>query len=275
MIMKVIFKPQQFRAPERASNISIKGVFSGLGIDFLAVMARLYQMPYLWFSEGIFIEVDFDSEKLILKAPGDKEGDSLAKEVIREIPLSELICFPVSSLRDIHITLFAADLAEYNFGMPKTAKAIREGQHPLLISELAAAEGHPVLDTEIENLLFFYVFVVIFLINSFGIVGAAITWSLRGIVDAFIITWLAKRIVGISFSFFRHFGNLILGFLLLLPPMIFAAAYDNFSLWLVILTPLSIILYALLIWKTFVLPEEKSWLKSRLQNSGLRKITGG
>lgn len=122
--------------------------------------------------------------------------------------------------------------------------------------------------------LVLYVFAVILLINSYGIIGAAAAWSLRVIVDAFIIIWLAKRIVGVSFNFFKHFGSLVIGFLLLLPPMIFAAVYDNFSLWLIILTPLSIILYSLLMWKTFVLPEEKEWLKNRLQNSGLRKITG-
>jgi hypothetical protein len=152
--MKVIFKPQQFRTDGRTGNISAKGTFSGMGIDFLAVMARLYQLPFLWFSEGIFIELDFDAEKLILKAPEDKEGDFHAEEVAREIPLSELVYLSVTSLRDKYIRPFAADLAEYNFGMPKTAKAIREHWHPSLISEIAAGEGHPVLDTEINNLLF-------------------------------------------------------------------------------------------------------------------------
>lgn len=152
--MKVIFKPQQFRKPSRAGSISIKGTFSGLGIDFLAVMARLYELPFLWFSEGMFIELDFDSEKLILKAPEDKDGDLHAEQVVQEIPLSELVCLSVANLRDKYIRPFAADLAEYNFGMPGTAKAIREGWHPALISEIAAEEGHPVLDTEINNLLF-------------------------------------------------------------------------------------------------------------------------
>jgi hypothetical protein len=38
--------------------------------------------------------------------------------------------------------------------MPKAAKGISEGWHPLLILEIATKEGHPVLDTEINNLLF-------------------------------------------------------------------------------------------------------------------------
>lgn len=152
--MKVIFKPPQFRVGGQAGNISAEGTFSGLGIDFLAVMTRLYQLPFLWFSEGTIIELDFDSEKLILKALEDKGEDFHAKQVVHEIPLSELICLSVTALRDKYITPFAADLAEYNFGMPKTAKAIRERWHPSLISEIAAEEGHSVLDTEINNLLF-------------------------------------------------------------------------------------------------------------------------
>ncbi len=152
--MKVVFNPQQFRLPETGGNISAKGVFQGYGADFLAVMARLYQMPFLWFSEGIFVELDFDSGKLTLRVLADQEEDFEAKEVIQEIPLKELVSLPVAKLRDNYIRPFAADLAENNFGMPETAKAIREERHPSLIMENAFREGHPVLDTEIENLLF-------------------------------------------------------------------------------------------------------------------------
>ncbi|HSK74152.1 MAG TPA: flippase [Pyrinomonadaceae bacterium] len=110
--------------------------------------------------------------------------------------------------------------------------------------------------------LFLYVFAVILLINSFGIVGAAMAWSMRVIADAFVIIWLARRIVGVSFKFTSHFANLIFGFLLLLPPMLFAAFYDNFSFWLIVLLPFSTALYALLIWKTFLEREEKIWIKT-------------
>ena len=152
--MKVTFRPRQYSVKRRTGNIFVKGVFRGLGIDFLAVMTRLYEMPFLWFSEGLTIEIDFDSKKLILTAPEDDLEDFRARKVVQEIPLKELICLSVSELRDKYIKTFAANLAEYNFNMPETANAIRAGQHRSLISELAAEEGHPVLDTEITNLLF-------------------------------------------------------------------------------------------------------------------------
>ena len=82
--MKIIFKPRQFSESEGASNIISQGTFQGLGIDFLAVIARLHQMPFLWFSEGSFIELDFESEKMILNAPEDKGEDFHAREVVED-----------------------------------------------------------------------------------------------------------------------------------------------------------------------------------------------
>lgn len=111
-------------------------------------------MPFLWFSEGIFIELDFESEILILKAPEEKGEDFNVKEIIQEIPLRNLVCLPIGVLRNRYIRRFAANLAENNFRMPKTAKAIRESLHPSLISEIATEEGDSVLNTEINNLLF-------------------------------------------------------------------------------------------------------------------------
>ncbi len=60
--MKLIFRPQQFDTSELVGGIFATGTFRGLGIDFLAVMERLYQMPFLWFSEIVVIEMDFDTE---------------------------------------------------------------------------------------------------------------------------------------------------------------------------------------------------------------------
>ena len=152
--MKVLFRPRQFTTERSGGSIICNGAFSGLGIDFLEVMTKLYELPFLWFSEGISIELDFKSQKLTLKAAADRGEDFSAREVVREIPLKEVVLLPVETLREQYIRPFAADLAEHNFGMPGTAKAIREKRRPSSIMEIATEEGHPVLDTEIENLLF-------------------------------------------------------------------------------------------------------------------------
>ena len=111
-------------------------------------------MPFLWFSEGIFIELDFESETLILKAVDKKGEDFYVKEIIQEIPLRNFVCLPINALRNRYVRCFAANLAEYNFGMLKTAKAIREQRHHSLITKIAMEEGHRIMDTEINNLLF-------------------------------------------------------------------------------------------------------------------------
>lgn len=100
-------------------------------------------MPFLWFSEGLFMELDFESEKLIIKAPEDKGEYFHAREVVQEIPFGKLVTMSVPALREIYIRPFAANLAEYNFGMPRTAHAIRAYRKQSIIAELAFDEGHP------------------------------------------------------------------------------------------------------------------------------------
>ena len=114
--------------------------------------------------------------------------------------------------------------------------------------------------------LVFYAVSVVVLISYFGIAGAAAAWSLRVVVDAFIIIWFSKRIAGVPFKFFYHFNSLGIGFLLLLPPVLFAVIYSNFSLWLILLVPTCLGLYSILIWKTFVEDGEREWIRSRIRN---------
>lgn len=114
--------------------------------------------------------------------------------------------------------------------------------------------------------LVLYVFAASALINAFGILGAALAWSLRVVVDTFFIVWLARRITGISFDFLKNLVSFILGFALLLPPVIFAVFYDNYSLWLFVLVPVCSVLYALLVWKCSIDNNEKAWIKDKIGN---------
>jgi O-antigen/teichoic acid export membrane protein len=114
--------------------------------------------------------------------------------------------------------------------------------------------------------LVLYIFAVVWFVSSYQIVGAAIAWSMRISIDAFAVIWLTKKIVGVSFKFFDHFVSLVIGAILLLPPVIFAAFYDNFSVWLFPLVLICTALYSLLIWKTFVDNDERKWIKSKIEN---------
>ncbi len=112
--------------------------------------------------------------------------------------------------------------------------------------------------------LIIYILLVVWLVTMFQIKGAALAWSLRVIIDGLIIIWLSKRIVGVTFKFFNCFYILMFGSILLLPPILFAVFYNNFSLWLFVLTPLSVSLYVLLIWKKFIDVNEKEWIINRV-----------
>ncbi len=61
-------------------------------------------------------------------------------------------------------------------------------------------------------------------------------------------------------------SSLIFGFIFLLPPAIFAMLYDNYSPWLIAMVPLCVVSYYLVIWRKFVEPEERMWLKSKLEH---------
>jgi O-antigen/teichoic acid export membrane protein len=114
--------------------------------------------------------------------------------------------------------------------------------------------------------LVLYLPLVIGLITYFGIMGAAMAWSLRVIIDAFVMFAMARKMVGITFRFTEFFSRLFLGFLILLPPLILALFYDNFSIWVFILEIFSLTFYSLLIWNTFIKPDERDWIRNKVKN---------
>lgn len=112
--------------------------------------------------------------------------------------------------------------------------------------------------------LVLYIFLAYWLVNSYQTIGAAAAWSIRFSLDALVIIYLAKRIVGVRLDFFRHLIKLFFGIILLIPPILFAAFYNNFSLWLIPMALLSTIAYFLIIWKTFIDEDEKGWFCKKL-----------
>lgn len=111
--------------------------------------------------------------------------------------------------------------------------------------------------------LIFYVVTAFWLVYSYQIIGAAVAWSLRVTIDAFLVIWLAKKINGVSVNFFNHFISLFIGVIFLLMPVAFALFYDNFSLWLIPVTFISLVLYAGIIWRNFVDADEKKWIRAK------------
>ena len=109
-----------------------------------------------------------------------------------------------------------------------------------------------------------FVLAVIVLVGRFQIIGAALAWSLRVIVDACLITWLSKKNLGLQLGLGERFRPMVTAALVLLPPVLFAGMYDNFSLWLVLIVLACCAFYTFVIWQVGLIPEERTWLKQKL-----------
>jgi O-antigen/teichoic acid export membrane protein len=107
--------------------------------------------------------------------------------------------------------------------------------------------------------------ITILLVYFYGIKGAAMAWSFRAALDTLIIVFLARNIAGVPLTFFSDLSKLGLGMLILSPPMLLAFFYDNYSLWLMALIPISLILYSFFIWKILIEEDERNWITDRIE----------
>jgi O-antigen/teichoic acid export membrane protein len=110
--------------------------------------------------------------------------------------------------------------------------------------------------------LFSYAVVATILVFMFGILGAAVAWTLRVIADSLIIIFLAKRVTHISFGFAAN-GKALGWSILIMLPLAAAAAYDNFSLFLIALAPICLGIYGTFVWNAIIDDTEKSWIRSK------------
>jgi O-antigen/teichoic acid export membrane protein len=110
-----------------------------------------------------------------------------------------------------------------------------------------------------------YIALTALLTYRFGAPGAAAAWSARVILESYIFFRYAGRIGGVYFSLSNYIGPLLVGLVVLLPPLVLAAV-NNLSSWLLIATPVSLSFYSVLIWRLIVEPEEKVWVAHRTNN---------
>ena len=111
-----------------------------------------------------------------------------------------------------------------------------------------------------------YILMTILLIQKFGIIGAALAWSIKEIINAFIFITQAKKVSQIQFSIISEIVKLGFGIMVLAIPMLFAILFKNFLPWLFVLVPCSLILYVTVAWKGYLTIQEKNWLSTRLAN---------
>jgi len=102
------------------------------------------------------------------------------------------------------------------------------------------------------------------LISYFGIVGAALAWSLRVVFDSGLFLWLARSVIGVHTEFRRTAMASLVGLLVLSPSVFIAAFYNNYSPLLIITAPASLALYSFVVWRYFVTDDERHWFVDKL-----------
>jgi len=111
--------------------------------------------------------------------------------------------------------------------------------------------------------LFLFGILVVVLIYFFGIIGAALAWSIRVVVDAVIFIVLAKKLAGVSFRISHGVNGLIFASISLLPLFVLAVFNDNNAMMFAAI-PICIGVYGMIIWKMFLDNPEKIWLRNQL-----------
>ncbi|MBK8151167.1 MAG: polysaccharide biosynthesis C-terminal domain-containing protein [Acidobacteria bacterium] len=110
-----------------------------------------------------------------------------------------------------------------------------------------------------------YAIVATYLVFRFQIIGAALAWSLRVIVDSVVVILICKKVVGVEFRFSDHLFFVVAGLIVLSPPLIFAFFVDNFSYWLIPIGLLSFLVYSTMIWNLFLRHYERTSIRMRLE----------
>ena len=117
-----------------------------------------------------------------------------------------------------------------------------------------------------------YVIVTYLLVRYFGIIGAALAYSLREMVNAFVFIHFARKFANVRLQLSDYYLHFTLGFLVFLPAALFAFLYSNFSWWLLLWLPLSLLLYVWVAWKKMISDEERIWAGVKIRGM-LAKFT--
>jgi O-antigen/teichoic acid export membrane protein len=108
-----------------------------------------------------------------------------------------------------------------------------------------------------------YIFLALILTEKFGATGAALAWSLRGVVDAIVFLYLTKHILKRRIvSFFRFDYGYLAALSVLLISSISILIFSNSLLVTFSLGTILMLLYGILIWKIVLNIEEKRWINS-------------
>jgi O-antigen/teichoic acid export membrane protein len=110
-----------------------------------------------------------------------------------------------------------------------------------------------------------YGILIYFLINKFGIIGAAMAWSFKEVITAIGLVYFTKKHFNLTLGLSKFSKGILMGILTFMPLIAFALLYDNFSPLLVFIIPITFLFYFLIVWKNLLEEPERSWLINKTQ----------
>ena len=116
-----------------------------------------------------------------------------------------------------------------------------------------------------------YIALIAFLTSRYGALGAAGAWTIRVIVDAIALNWLAVRSTGITLTAFNG-KRLQMAVIALVfgPSMMFSAFFAQHYVLSLGVFLIGLLIYGAIIWKRFIEAAERVWLVSYLRSFSVR-----
>ena len=108
-----------------------------------------------------------------------------------------------------------------------------------------------------------YMVLTVFLTRSYGIVGAAMAWSIRAVVDSVLQFWLARLVANVKLDFTDIGMKAAIAVVIFSPTIIFSIALPDQKLVAAILFFISLAAYALFCWRKLFSGIERDWLQAR------------
>ncbi len=109
-----------------------------------------------------------------------------------------------------------------------------------------------------------YLILVFTLTKHYGVIGAAIAWSIRMLIDGLIFFWLVKRESTIGLSVIRYSDYSIVFLILLFSPaMLLAFVFESRVVWVICAFLSCSIVYSMIVWHKVLQAGERAWLEKR------------
>lgn len=114
-----------------------------------------------------------------------------------------------------------------------------------------------------------YIPLALWLVSSYGAVGAAAAWSIRVILDAVVLGVLAYRTSGVSIGKVPY--TAFAAFAVLVAPVALVQYYGVLEVAVIAASAAAFLAYGFLVWNTLLTTEEVAWLRMRVNDRFIKQ----